>query len=375
MSNPFANLPQIQFVDTDSETRRDTAITDFEQAADRTLYPGNPERLFMEGVAYVISVLAGQVDFAGKQNLVAYAEKGHLDHLGAESDTPRLDLLPATATFRFSLAGPLAWPVEVLGGTRISTADRKVVFLTDQYAVIPAGEGYVDVPATAMESGAAANGLVPGQVNSLVDARPYIVSAVNTTKTESGADAETDDDYRQRIPGAREAYTCAGPRGMYEHHVRRVHKDIADAGIYTPVGGTVAVCPIMRGGALPSEEVLKAISNALSADHVRPLTDKVIVRAPEEVVYDIVYRWYLDKKDAALSGSIGAAVARAEEEFVQWQHGKPGRDINPDELLTRLKQAGAKRVEMSSPAFRKLEPYQIARVNLRNGAYGGQEDE
>lgn len=126
---------------------------------------GNPDRLFLEGLAYVLALFAGQVDFAGRQSLVAYAEKGHLDHLGMESDTPRLGMLPATTTLRFSLAGPLGWSVEVLGGTRVSTQDRKVVFITDAYAEIPAGELYVDIPATAMSAGAAANGLVPGQVN------------------------------------------------------------------------------------------------------------------------------------------------------------------------------------------------------------------
>ncbi len=371
----FANLPQIQFVDTDAETCRNNVITGFEQATGRTLYPGNPDRLFLEGLAYVLAILAGQVNFAGKQGLVAYAEKGHLDHLGAESDTPRLGRLPAVTVIRFSLAEPLAWEVEVLGGTRVSTQDLKVVFLTDEYAVIPAGEQYVDVPATAMSAGAAANGLVPGQVNALVDNRPYIVSAVNITRTESGADEEEDDDYRQRIPGARESYTCAGPRGQYEDRVKRVHKDIVNAGVYTPVAGTVGICPIMRGGELPREEVLEAIRTALSPDYVRPLTDKVVVHAPQEVPYAIEYRWYLDKANAALSGSIGAAVARAEEEYVQWQHGKPGRDINPDDLRNRIKQAGAKRVVMPAPEFVKLEPYQIARVTTRNGKYGGQEDE
>ncbi|GAB7080885.1 baseplate assembly protein [Megalodesulfovibrio paquesii] len=373
--NAFANLPPITFVDTDAETCRNAILTGFEQATGRTLYPGNPERLFLEGLAYLIAVLAGQVDVAGKQNLVAYAQGPHLDHLGAESDTPRLDVLPATTVIRFSLANAVDWPVEIPAGTRVSTADRKVVFATDAHAAIPPGANHVDVAATAMTAGAVANGLVPGQVGSLVDVRPYVASAVNTTVTVAGADVEDDEHYRQRIPGAREAYTCAGPRGQYEYHVLRVHKDIADAGIYTPVPGTVAICPIMRHGELPAPEVLEAIRQALRAEDVRPLTDTVLVRAPEVAPYAIALRWYLDKQDAALAGSIGAAVANAVEAYVQWQHAKPGRDINPDELLTRIKQAGAKRVEMAAPAFTRLEPWQIARVTTRQASYGGQEDE
>ena len=373
--SPLANLPQIQFVDTDPEVCRDKVIAGYEKATNKTLYPGNPERLFLEGLAYVLAVFAGEVDLAGKQGLVAYAVGPHLDHLGAESDTPRLDLLPATTSIRFSVARPLAWTVEILGGTRVSTADRKVVFLTDEYAVIEPGQEYADVPATAAESGSAANGLVPGQVNSLVDVPAYIVSASNTEITRAGADREKDAQYRERIPLAREAYTCAGPRGQYEYHVKRVHKDIADAGIYTPVAGTVAICPIMRGGELPTEEILQAIRNALSPDHVRPLTDKVLVRAPEVVQYAVNLRWYLHKSDAALSGIVGAAVGKAVAEFVAWQYEKPGRDINPDELIARIKKAGAKRVEMADPVFTKLEPYQIARATSISALYAGQEDE
>ena len=84
------------------------------------------------------------------------------------------------------------------------------------------------------------------------------------------------------------------------------------------------------------EDVLEAIRVALSPDHVRPLTDTVIVRAPEEVPYTVEYHWYLVKENASLAGSISAAVATAEEEYVQWQHSKPGRDINPDELRNRI---------------------------------------
>lgn len=373
--NPLAGLPDITFVDTDPESIRNTVIAGYEGATKRTLYPGNPERLFLEGLAYLISVLAGQVDYAAKQNLVAYAEGPHLDHLGAESDTPRLAMLPSATTLRFSLEKPLDWEVEILGATRVSTADGKVVFMTDAYSVIRPGEGYVDVPATAAESGAAANGLLPGQVNRLVDPLPYINSVANIEQTASGADDEQDKEYRLRIPLAREAYTCAGPGGQYESFTKRVHKDIADAGIYTPVPGTVCVCPIMRGGALPTEEVLAAIRNILSPKHVRPLTDTVIVRAPEKVFYTLDGEWYLDRRDEALAGSIGAAVARAVDEYREWQHGKPGRDINPDELVRRVKEAGAKRLDLRSPAFTRLEPYQIARLASMSLTYGGAEDE
>lgn len=370
----MVTLPPLQFVDTNAEACRNAVITGFEAATGRTLYPGNPERLFLEGLAYVVTVLLGQVDFACKQNLVTFAQGAHLDHLGAESATPRLSHLPATTILRFAVAEALSFPVEIPQDTRVSTADHKIVFQTDTVAFIAPSKTYVDIPATAMQAGSAANGLVPGQVNCLVDTPAYVFSASNLTLTGEGADNEEDTSYRTRILLAREAYTCAGPRGMYEYLVKQVHKDIAEAGIYTPEPGTVAVCPVMRGGILPSVTIIEAIKNVLNAEDVRPLTDTVLVHVPEVVPYSINLRWYLDKKDAALSGTIENTVRTAASAYVEWQHGKPGRDINPDELLARLKQAGIKRVEMESPHFQRLEPFQLARLETIDIVFAGLED-
>ena len=40
-----------------------------------------------------------------------------------------------------------------------------------------------------------------------------------------------------------------------------------------------------------------------------------------------------------------------------------GRDINPDEIIQRLKNAGAKRLEISSPVFTVVGETQVAREN------------
>lgn len=371
----LSHLPDITFVTTDPETVRKKLIAEFERVTNRTLYPGNPERLFLEALAYVISTLSEQVDFAGKQNLVAYAQGAHLDHLGIESATPRLNAQPATAMFRFSVKQALDWSVEILKGTRIATADGNVVFATNAYAVIASGATFVEVEATATESGTKANNLVAGQVNSLVDPLPYIASVSNVTQTTAGADDEHDADYRSRIPLAREAYTCAGTAGQYEYLVKQVSKDIADVGIYTVIPGTVGVCPIMKNGSLPDEDVLEAIRKKLNPYDAVPLTDTLKVHAPEEVHFTITGTWFLTRSDEALSGSIGAMVEQALIEYKEWQHSKPGRDINPDHLIKLVKLAGAKRLALTTPTFTQLSPYQIARCDEIALTFGGVEDE
>lgn len=373
--NPFASLQDISFADTNAESVQASVISAFETISKRTLYPGNPERLFLESLAYLLSVQNQVIDAAGKQNLLAYADGSHLDHLGVQHDTPRLGVTPATTTLRFAMPEVLGWNVEILTGTRVGTADKTAVFTTDADAVIETGQLHVDVKATATEHGAYANGLVTGQINTLIDPLAYISKVHNTTITLSGSDSERDDPYRSRIHESREAYSCAGPTGAYRYHAMRVHPDIAGVAIWIPTPGTVEIRPIMKDGELPDEDIIRRVQEFLSADDVRPLTDTVIVAAPELVEYSIIGKWYMSQRDIALKGSIGATVSRAVEAYRIWQRTMPGRDINPDELQKLIIMAGAKRIELANPVFTVLEPYQIGREIEINFTFAGVEDE
>ncbi|MDL2268883.1 baseplate J/gp47 family protein [Desulfosarcina sp. OttesenSCG-928-A07] len=373
--NPFPNLPNVTFSDIDPAVVQSELIQAYERITGRTLYPGNPERLFLDALAYSISVQNQVIDAAGKKNLLAYADGPHLDHLGVQQNTPRLDVSQATTVLRFTLPEALAWDVTIVLGTRIATADQTAIFATDETLIIKSGDLFGEVAATSTTPGAAANGLVPGQVHFPIDPPVYYTSVENITTTLAGADPEDDDAYRQRIHEAREAYTSAGPVGSYRYHAMRVNPDIADVAVWSPEPGTVDLRPILKNGDMPDDEILEAVREAVSAEDVRPLTDTVIVAAPVGVEYALEGGWYLDRQDAALSGSIGAAVNQAVEEYRIWQRSKPGRDINPDHLQNLVKQAGVKRMVITSPVFTALEPWQVARETTINFAYLGPEDE
>lgn len=371
----FSRLPAITFTETDPAEVQAKILSDYEAITGRTLYPGNPERLFMEALAYLVAVQNIAIDAAGKKNLLAYADGPHLDHLGVQQDTPRLDMDYAKTILRFTLPDTFDWPVEIIKGHRVGTMDKSAVFATNEHLLIPPGDLFGEVPATATELGSNANGLMPGQVHLTIDPPTYFTKVENVTTTLSGADAEKDDHYRLRIHEAREAYTCAGPYGAYRAHARRVHPDIADVAVWTPTPGTVDVRPIMTGGEMPDVDILERIRDALSAEDVRPLTDTVIVAAPVGVPYEISGGWYLSRNDSALQGSIGAAASKAVETYRIWQRSKPGRDINLDHLRNLVKQAGAKRTVITAPEFVALEPWQIARETVINFTFLGLENE
>lgn len=367
-------MSEITFSDLDPASVEASILTTYEAVAQTTLYPGDPVRLFMETIAYIIAVQNNVINLAGRQNLLRYAEKGHLDELGILMDTERLGNGAARCVQSFEIKEPLAFVVLIPAGTRVTTGDSKAVFATEASVTIPAGETRAETLVLALEPGTHLNGLVAGQINRLIDPVAYIVKTANVTPTVFGADVEADEHYRESIQLAPEAFSCAGPGGAYRYHAMRAHQDIADASVWRPKPGFVDVRPVMKGGELPPEEVLELVRQRLTPKDVRPLTDTVIVAAPEGVEYRLAVSWALDRKDEALAASITAKVTAAVERYRLWQRSAPGRDINPTKLTSFMEQAGARRV-VPHFDFVKLEERHIARETAVSITFLGIEDE
>ena len=68
--------------------------------------------------------------------------------------------------------------------------------------------------------------------------------------------------------------------------------------------------------------------------------------------------------------SIAAAVA----DFQTWQR-KLGRDINPTELIARLREAGAKRVTLTAPVDTVIDTTELPKCTGATATYGGLEDD
>lgn len=63
------------------------------------------------------------------------------------------------------------------------------------------------------------------------------------------------------------------------------------------------------------------------------------------------------------------------QDYIDWQRQKLGLDINPSELIYRLKAAGVKRVEVRSPQFTTVNEACVAIPTSTNLIYGGLEDD
>lgn len=368
-------MSTVTFSDLDPSAVESSVIKAYEKAAKTTLYPGDPVRLFLESLAYILTIQNGVINAAGQQELLAYATGGHLDALASLVGVDRLAASPAQCTQRFTLETAVTFDVVIPAGTQVATADGTAIFSTDKTLTIPAGALSGTVGITADEPGSKMNGLIAGQISVMVTPLAYVSETENVTATVYGADGETDDRLRERTQEAPEAFTCAGPAGMYRALALAVHPDISDVAIWTPVPGTVDIRPIMTGGELPTAEVLERIRQVLSADDVRPLTDTVTVNAPELAPYTIDVSWSIAKSSEAMLATVRAAVEDAVESYRKWQRAAPGRDIVPTKLISLMEQAGARRVVVTSPAYTALEPRQIARETSVTCTFLGPEDE
>ena len=99
------------------------------------------------------------------------------------------------------------------------------------------------------------------------------------------------------------------------------------------------------------------------------------VLAPEQQQFDIALTYYINRSDQAKANTIQEAVQAAVEEYSKWQTYTIGRDINPSELTKRIIEAGAKRVEITSPAFTTVASDTVARIGQKTVTYGGLEND
>ena len=368
-------MSELLFANLEMRDVESAVLTTYERICQTTLYPGDPVRLFLESLAYTIAVQNQVIDLAGRQGLVAFAQKGHLDHLGKIAGVTRLPATAARLSLRFSLASPLGFDVPVPIDTRATVQGGGITFTTLIEGVIKTGETYTDIPAVCTVAGAAANGLVTGQVSQLVDPLPYIVAVTNTGTAMNGADIESDDRLRLRIQQAPETYTVAGSIGAYKARVLAVSTDIEAVSITSPSPGIVDVRFLLTGGEMPDAAIIEMVRTALSAEDVRPLTDNVLVKAPDPVPYNIRGYWYLRRSDATMLASVTASVAAAVEKYRLWQRSEPGRDIVPSRLVELVMQAGAKRVSVESPEFKDVVPTAVAREGSIEMLFSGLEDD
>lgn len=368
MMKPEREYPDIEFIETDTETIESNMIALYEEFVkqsgrrDYKVYPASPERLFIAWCAAIIVQQRVLINETAKKNVPRYAKGEYLDSLAELfKDIERLPATPAVAKFRCYISAAQNQSVIVPQGTRI-TFDGEITFETIEELEIKAGETYGEVNGKCQTAGIVGNNLAPGQVKEIIDVYDYYLKAENVTKTEGGAGEEDDVSYYERMRESMESFSTAGPINGYIYHTKSVSTAIADVAATSPEAGVVDIRVLLQGGEQPTQAVLEEIEAALNSSDVRPLTDIVTVSMPEEDPFEIDLTYYISRNNQASTSIIDREARAAVEEYIKWQTGKMGRDINPSFLTQLIMAAGVKRVEVRKPTFQVVEETHVARI-------------
>ena len=380
MIDEILNLPDVSFIDDmQLEDVQGQLIRDYQNrykeitGKDIVLDRAEPMSLILYALSVQVYQALLYVDKTGKQDLLKYSYGEYLDNLAAMKGIAREKAKPARVMIRFTLSGIRPSTVEIPAGTRVT--DGEIYFQTESYAAIPAGNTSADVAAECMTSGTSGNDLGIGELNVLVDPVPYVAKVSNTEPTSGGADIEDDDTLKDRIYIAPSKYSVAGPEESYRYWVKTYNSNISDVLIYSDDPVDVIIEFIMNNGELPSESMILGVQKFLADEQIRPLTDRLTVKAPDTVDYKVNVKYFVNKSDLKKVDTIKAAVEAAVDDYVAWQRSKIGRDINPSQLIQQMVSAGAKRVEVTFPVFQVIGKVNVAKLSSKTVTYGGLEDD
>ena len=339
------------------------------------MHEADPIRLVAYANCLLLYQIAQYADRPGNMALLKYSYGDYLENIGALKGISRTNGASARTTLRFTLSAKRPGVTVIPAGTRVTASDG-VYFKTVDVLEIPAGDMTGEVNAECREAGAKGNGYKCGSLKVLVDPVAYIEKVENVTTSEGGADLESDENLAERIYLAPSSWSTAGPDDAYEFWVRTFDPAISDVSVYSDIPGEVDICFILNDGQLPTQSVLDELERYLMEEEIRPLTDKVIVSAPDVEAYGVDFTYYINRSDRTRASVINDQVQTAVQDYIIWQKKRIGRDINPDQLRKMVISAGAKRLDIRSPDFRRISRRSIALLDTdASMVYGGVEDD
>ena len=370
-------FPDVDFINKSAAEIYAELVASWEAKMGRTLGKADPIRLMLGWEAAIDAQLYTAINETGKLNVPRGAYGEYLDSLAElfYQGLTRLKPTAATTTLRFTLSQVSETDTVIPVGTRV-THDGSVMFATIDTEHIKAGELSADVKAECTVTGTIGNGYLPGELSILLDNDAVVnfQSVQNITTSEGGSAEESDEAFYERMRESQGAYSTAGPTDSYVYHTYSANPLVSGVKATSPEPGIVEVYVMLQDGQIPGTEILAEIQKYLSQDLIRPLTDRVVVKSPELKPFRLDVVWYSQKNTGVSRAQIEERVIAALEEYVRWQTSEIGRDINPSELIWRLKETGVKRVEVREPVFTRVGDTEVAVLEGAEYQFGGEED-
>ena len=366
-------LPEPNFIDRNATTITKEWIELYESRTGKTLQDAQIERILIDIGSYRENLIRIKIQAIAKSNLLNYAPLEILKHIGELVGVPILEAKFSKAKFIFILEVAQDFDIIIPLGTQIESNDGKYIFETTDDVVIKAHELSVEIDAVCTTAGAATNGYALNSITNLITPLGYVLTVQNITITSGGQDEESADNYRERIRQAPESFSNAGSKGAYEFHTLSADQSIIDVAVISPSAGVVEIYPLVDTGT-PSEDLIAAVQQYLSADKIRPLTDNVIVKKPESVDFSVTTK--LTLYSYADLASVQTAVNDGLNSYKTALKSKLNKDIVPNQIIAILNAIyGVYNVELTSPTFQTVGASQWANLQEINISYEGEIDE
>jgi phage-related baseplate assembly protein len=319
------------YIEVAPETIVNELVQWYENETGNTLQPAQVERLIIGAWAYRESLLRSQVQSAAIMNLVSFSSEPVLDYLGELVGVVRNDAQNALVDITFTLVAGHGG-VTIPSGTRVASTDGLAVFATQQDVIVPSVDLTATTTCVSATSGANFNGYAIGTITSILDPQAYLASATNINISGGGSNRETDEQLKNRIRLAPDAFGTAGSQRAYMYWAFTANPAIIDVSVplVPAIAGEVRVYPLMEDGSITPTVVLNQVTGVINGEYVRPLTDTVVVQAPTQVTYTLAIDVTIF--DNADPTTVQAACLASLEAYVLQQRQRMGRDIMVDQV-------------------------------------------
>ena len=189
----------------------------------------------------------------------------------------------------------------------------------------------------------------------------------------SPAKYEDDERFRTRIQMSLEGLTTAGSRASYEFHALSTSTKVKDVDVTSPTAGTVKVAILStEGQGTADSDLINAVKEQLNAEHIRPLTDTVLVESAVILPYEIqaAITLYPTVLESVVMANVNQAIAN----YANKQH-LLGIDITLSGIYAALHQEGVQNVKLTKPlADLIVQPHQAAYCTQIQVNVGGRDE-
>ncbi len=192
-----------------------------------------------------------------------------------------------------------------------------------------------------------ARGAALDHLGALVAVTRQTITPANAA-TGAAAIMESDDDFRQRIVLAPEAFSTAGPELAYVALAKGAAGDVLDASAISPAPGEVLLSVLSRtGDGTAPASLIATVLAATSARDKRPLGDAVTVQSAQ------IRNFLITARLVTFSGpDLAVVIANAQARLAAYliENRRIGRTITRSGIIAALTVAGVHRVDLIGPA-------------------------